>query len=126
MPRFLTFIALAGTALLLSLPGLATYSQEPTKTEKKEDTSAIGSVRGQLPPLWKKLGLSEQQVQRIYAIQAKYRGQIQALQRQMKALREQEQREMQEVLTVEQRRQLQRLLAERAGVEGTPSEKDKK
>ena len=48
-----------------------------TKVEKKDEPPV--KVKGQLPPNWKKLGLTDDQVQRIYKVQNKYDDEIDKL-----------------------------------------------
>jgi Spy/CpxP family protein refolding chaperone len=97
-------IAGVGLALFLMGPGVSGQDKEPGV-----------KVRGQLPPLYKKLGLAEDQVQRIYKIQGEYRPKIQQLERQIKKLRGEERREMAKVLTDDQRAKLRKLIEDRIG-----------
>jgi hypothetical protein len=77
-------------------------------------------AKGQLPPNWKKLGLSADQVQKIYGIQTEYRTKVQKLEAEIKQLRQRERSEMFQVLTDDQKAKLRKIL------EGSPPEvKDK-
>ena len=60
-------------------------------------------VKGQLPAHFKKLGLSDKQVQQIYKIESGYREKIQALQAQIDDLKKAEHLEVDDVLTDDQK-----------------------
>jgi hypothetical protein len=97
-------------ALLLSGPGLSGQEKDTPK------------VTGKLPKYWSKLGLSDQQRQRIFAVQQEFRPKIDQLKSQLKKAVEDEKRGMLAVLTKEQRTRLRELVA---GPEPSPSLKDK-
>ncbi|MDW8244525.1 MAG: hypothetical protein RMJ88_15050 [Thermogemmata sp.] len=80
---------------------------DPAKSKVKE---AEVKVRGQLPPNWGKLGLSEEQKQKIYQIQNKYNSEILRLETQVKELRAKRDEEMRAVLTEEQKKRLEEIL----------------
>lgn len=67
-------------------------------------------VKGQLPPGWKKLDLSKEQVLKIYSIQTQYREKIKALEDQLKDLRSQEKSDMIKVLTSDQKENLRKIV----------------
>ena len=67
-------------------------------------------VKGQLPPGWKKLDLSKEQVLKIYTIQTQYRDKIKALEVQLKELKAQEKTDMVKVLSSEQKENLRKIL----------------
>jgi hypothetical protein len=75
----------------------------PTKTKRS------------LPAGWGKLGLSDQQKQRIMQIQAGMGGRIEMLQKQVKDMQEAEKRAMYQVLTDAQKAQLKEIIASKAG-----------
>src|ERR1700687_611272 len=60
-------------------------------------------VKGQLPAHFKKLGLSDKQIQDIYKIQSGYRDKIETLQQQIDDLKKAEHHEVEGVLTDEQK-----------------------
>ena len=66
-------------------------------------------VKGQLPPNWKQLGLSDTQKNDVYAIQADYHGKIQDLESQIKKLRDEEHNKLLKVLTEDQKKHLREL-----------------
>lgn len=71
-------------------------------------------VKGQLPPQWKKLGLNDDQLKKIYAAQTEYRGKIAELKDKIKDLEKQERAEMEKVLTDGQKARLREILLEKA------------
>ncbi len=60
-------------------------------------------IKGRLPPGFAKLGLSDEQKQKIYKIQAEYEAKIEALEAQIKKLREEERAQIFGVLTPQQK-----------------------
>jgi Spy/CpxP family protein refolding chaperone len=105
--------ALLGAMLSLS-SGLV--GQEPKKEAKKDDPKATkkdepaGKFKGQLPANWKKLGLSDQQVQDVYKIQSKYNEEIDKLDAKIKELKATMDKERRAVLTPEQKKRLEEIL----------------
>jgi len=76
--------------------------------------------KGTLPRDWKKLGLTEDQVQNVYKIQAKYVSQIDQLKAKIKELQKDEKADLEKILTPAQKDRLREL-----AVGETPA-KDKK
>jgi hypothetical protein len=66
-------------------------------------------VKGTLPANYKKLGLTEQQVQDIYKVQAKYDAKIAALRQQIRDLQEEQRMEREKLLTGAQKARLREL-----------------
>lgn len=98
----------------------AAFAQAPKPADpKKEDTK---TVKGQLPPNWKALGLTDKQVQEVYKIQSKYNDEIDSLEAKIKELKEKSKKDQVEVLTAEQKKRLEEILKEKAG---TGDKKDK-
>jgi len=77
--------------------------------------------RGQLYSKWKELGLSKDQIEKIYKIQSEHRAKIDKLAAEIKKLRADERAEAEKVLTPAQQARLKELLS---GATTTP-EKDK-
>jgi hypothetical protein len=75
-------------------------------------------VTHRVPSGYSKLGLSDQQKERLYKIQAEYYPKIQALEKQVAALRDRREKEFESVLTAQQKR----LLAEQEQQKKTASE----
>jgi hypothetical protein len=79
------------------------------KTEKK------AKAKGQLPANWAKLGLTDEQKQKVYSVQEDYREKLADLEQKLKALRKQERQEMEKILTDAQKARLKEILLEKAG-----------
>jgi TolA-binding protein len=75
-------------------------------------------MRGQLPPNWGKLGLSEEQKQKIYSAQTKYRSKIDDLKKQIAELVDQEKKDMEAVLTDAQKSRLREIVSGKAPADG--------
>ena len=76
--------------------------------EQPDKPAAKSTVRGRLPNHFGKLGISLEQRNRIYKLQASYREQIADLNRQIAMLRSEETREVEGVLSDDQRLELKR------------------
>jgi Spy/CpxP family protein refolding chaperone len=103
--------------------GLADLSaQEKGKKDDpvKKDEPA-GKVKGQLPQGWGKIGLTDEQKQKVYKIHAKYNDQIDKLEAQIKELKEKRDHERYDVLTAEQKKRLK----EAGEPKGSKGDKDK-
>lgn len=103
----LVMIGLMGGFLM----GGDTTTKEPTK------------FKGTLPKDWKKLGLTEDQIQSVYKIQSKYVAQIDQLKAKIKELQKDEKGELEKLLTPAQKDRLRELII--GNVKPAP-EKDKK
>lgn len=86
--RKLRCILVVATAVVCLALGAGIAQEKPT---------------GRLPPGFGKLGLSEEQKQKIYKIQAEYEAKIQALRAQLKKLEEEERAQIFSVLTPQQK-----------------------
>jgi len=86
--------------------------------DKKDDPPP--KAKGTLPAYWKQLGLSNDQKQQVYKIQAKYNAEIDQLKAKIEKLKDTEKEEMYKVLTEEQKKKLKEL---RSGEK--PADKDK-
>ncbi|HMP03199.1 MAG TPA: hypothetical protein PKD86_05570 [Gemmatales bacterium] len=74
-----------------------------------KDETPQARLRGQLPANYKKLGLSEEQVQKIYKIQNDYDVKLRALDEQIKKLKAQQRSDVEKVLTTAQRARLKEI-----------------
>lgn len=83
--------------------------------DKPKDDKPDGKAKGQLPTYWRQLGLTDEQVQKVYKIQAKYNEDIDKLEEQIKALKEKMAKERAAVLTAEQKKRLEGIIKEKAG-----------
>jgi hypothetical protein len=89
--------------------------------DKKDDPV---KVKGVLPANWGKLGLSDEQKQKIYKVQADFDQKLAALEKQIKELKAQEKTEMEKVLTDAQKARLKEILLEKVpGLDKKPEEK---
>src|SRR5260370_33517620 len=102
--------AVLGRALLGAEKGLR-------QGKKKEPAPKL---KGQLPPLWKNLGLTEAQKKQVYDTRARFGGRIAVLNEQLKTLKQEENAELAKILTDEQKATLRRLILEKTpGASGT-------
>lgn len=92
---------------LLILAG-GSFGQEPKKDAKKDDPPP--RLKGFLPANWGKIGLSDNQKQDIYRIQAKYNGEIDKLEAKIQSLKASRDKEMKEKLSAEQKKRLEDIL----------------
>lgn len=104
------------TALVVMSGG--SVGQDPKKDDKKpaelpkvdkQDTPPA-RVKGQLPPNWKKVGLTDDQIQQIYRIQNKHDDEIDKLQTKIDDLKSARIRDARAVLTAEQKKRLEDIL----------------
>lgn len=108
-------VLLCLTVPLASLAPIALDAQEtaaqPTTPETAPEKTRA-KPRGRVPNHYGKLGLTDDQKQEIYSIQAKYREQINALQEQINELQQEEASEIYLVLSDVQKESLRTILAE--------------
>ena len=90
---------------------------QEAKKDSKEKESSTAKVKGQLPQNWAKLGLTDEQKKKVYAIDAKHDEEIDKLNEKIKELKEKKRKEQLEVLTSEQKKRLEALLKEKAGTD---------
>jgi hypothetical protein len=86
--------------------------------DAKKDSG--GKARGQLPQNWSKLGLSDEQKQKVYKIQTDYRERVEALEKQLADLKKKQMEEMTKVLTAAQKTQLRQIVSEKVGADDSP------
>ena len=79
-----------------------------TKEDKitKDDKTPV-KVRGQLPPYFKKLGLSDDQRQKVLTLRASYKEKVDALRKKIDQLKAEEKEAVEKVLTADQLKRLQ-------------------
>jgi Spy/CpxP family protein refolding chaperone len=73
-----------------------------------------GKMRGTLPQNWGKLGLTDEQKQKIYEIQGKVRVKVDELKAKIKDLQDEERKDMEKILTDAQRARLREIIAGKA------------
>lgn len=103
----------------LGILGLTLIVGSGTSQDKKDTPKG---AKGMLPPGWKDLELTKEQVLQIYGVQEKFKAKIKALEEQIKTLRAQEKQEMVKVLTPAQKAALVKLTTG----EGTSDKKTEK
>src|SRR5262249_2741099 len=107
MKSIRTLVGLFAVAALVFgglLSATSTKADDP-----KKDPPPDPKAKGQLRSNWKKLGLSDDQVQKIYKVQGDYHSKIDALEAQLKALKDEQYAKEVEVLTAEQKNPLAEL-----------------
>lgn len=99
-------IRIGGLLLALTLMGTAVGQD---KDKPKADDPPTGRLKGQLPPYFKKLGLRDDQVQKIYKIRNDFRTKLDDLKKKMDQLKSDEKESIEKVLTPEQLKRLREL-----------------
>lgn len=77
-----------------------------------QDKKGLLQLRGVLPPNWGKIGLNEEQEQKVFKIQSDTKERIGALEKQIAELRGKEKQALLDVLTDEQKKKLILILEE--------------
>lgn len=109
--RFLLFAA----ALVFVGGGL---TGQDAKKEKESKPATTTKAKGsQLPQNWAKLGLTDDQKSKVYAIDAKIDQEIDKLNDKIKELKEVKKKEQLEVLTPEQKKRLEDIIKKAAGTD---------
>jgi hypothetical protein len=68
-------------------------------------------AKGKLPVNWSKLGLSDDQKEKIYRVRGEYQSKIEELQLRIRQLQREERLELEKVLTDSQKKRLREILA---------------
>src|SRR5262245_19893543 len=90
--------------VVVACVGLVCVGQDKDKADE-----IPSAKRGQLPKLYTKLGLTQQQKEKVYGVRAHYRDKVEALQKQIDKLREEERERCEKVLSKEQLHALRKL-----------------
>ncbi len=98
-------------------PGDTKGAPKDTKGETKAAPKAETKAKGQLPQNWKQLGLTDDQTQKVYKVQAKYNEDIDKLEAQIKDLKAKMSKERSEILTAEQKKRLEEILKNKSGAD---------
>lgn len=102
--------------LLLVTGGLAGQEKSAAKKAEPQATKKAASKgRQQLPPYWRQLGLSTEQRQKVYGVQAKYDAEIDKLEAQIKELKDKMRKERLDVLTADQKKKLDDIIRAKTG-----------
>ena len=111
---------LFGLLAVLCLVGWLVAADDKKAGDAKTDSTQ--RARGHLPQGWKQLGLTDEQKEHIYKVQADYQGKIEELEQKIRELRQQEWADEVKVLTDVQRARLKEIAEEK--VSGDASKKD--
>ena len=101
-------LRMGAIALALTLIGVV-YSQDKKPDDKKPDDKPPVKLKGSLPPNYKKLGLRDDQVQKILKIRADSRAKQDELLERIKKLKADEKELVEKVLTPEQMKRLREI-----------------
>jgi hypothetical protein len=82
-------------------------STKDDKDKSTKDDKTPVKVRGQLPPYYKKLGLSDDQRQKVLTLRATYKEKVDALRKKIDQLKTEEKQALEKVLTADQLKRLQ-------------------
>jgi Spy/CpxP family protein refolding chaperone len=96
------------TAVLTHAGGSVAQDKKDAKQEAKTDPAP--KVKGVLPQNWGKIGLTDEQRQEVYNIQAKHNAEIEKLEVRIKEIKAARDKEMKAVLTAEQKKRLEEIL----------------
>ena len=118
-----------GSCLLLSFVVASWLAIQSGSAQEKKDAEkgkkAAAETKGRLPNNYGQVGLSDEQKNKIYAVQAKYNGEIDKLEAQIAQITMQRDTEIQAVLTAEQKTKLNELRdATKKKTDGAKSAKD--
>jgi hypothetical protein len=81
---------------------------------QQEKGDAAPAIKGKLPKNYSKLGLTDEQKQKIFTIEADFNTKIDGLRKQIKTLQAQQRVELEKVLTDDQKAALTRLILQSA------------
>ncbi len=82
-------------------------------------------IKGVRPANWAKLGLTDEQKQKVYQAQAEHKEKIAELQKQIDDLKAKEKADLEKLLTDEQKKRFKDILAGKAPAEGKKPEEKK-
>ena len=112
-------VAMSLSLLLIAGETVRSQNEQP-KPQKAAKAPAQGAdstkpaaakPQGRLPQYYGQIGLADAQRNQIYAVQTKYRTQLEELEKRLEALREKRDKEIQSVLSAEQKLRLDELIA---------------
>ena len=102
--------------LFAAAGGLSAQDSAAKKYDGKETGKADSPrAKGYLPQNWSKLGLTDEQRQKVYQIQGKYNEEIDKLEVRIRELKDKMARERLEVLSPEQKKRLEDIIRGKAG-----------
>ncbi len=89
---------------------------EPKEKDSSKDAPEKGD-KGQLPTYWKQLGLSDEQKAKVYKLNAKYAGEIDKLEAQIKEMKAKLAKERNEILDPAQKKKLEEIYKKKSGTD---------
>ena len=101
-------LRLAVLTLTLTMIGVV-YAQDKKPDDKKPDDKPLVKLKGYLPQHFKKLGLRDDQLQRIYKVRADSKAKQDELKAKIDKLKADEKEQLEKVLTPEQIKRLREL-----------------
>jgi Spy/CpxP family protein refolding chaperone len=102
---------------LIALGGVSVGQDAKKEKEPSKPTEPMAKVKGQLPTYWKMLGLTDEQKQKVYTIDAKYDAEIEKLTAKIAEMKETKKKEQLDVLTAEQKKRLKDIAEKKLGVD---------
>lgn len=106
-------IAFLVGALVLSGGLIGQEKKGDGKDPKKDDQPA--KAKGMLPTYWGQLGLSDEQKQKVYKVQAKYNDEIEKLEAKIQELKDKRDKERFDLLSADQKKRLEAIIKEKSG-----------
>lgn len=94
--------------------GSGSNGQEP-KQKPKDPPKVEPKAKGQLPMNWGQLGLSAEQKDKVYKLQAKYNADIDKLETEIKELKAKLAKERLDILTADQKKNLEEIIKKKSG-----------
>jgi hypothetical protein len=88
-----------------------------------QDKAEPSKIKGTLPANWGKIGLSDEQKQQIFRVQADFSEKIMALEKQLKEMRAKEKQALEAVLNDDQKKLLKDIILKKAGEDDKKDEK---
>ena len=96
--------------------GLSAQDSPAKKADGKEPAKADSpKAKGYLPQNWSKIGLTDEQRQKVYQIQGKYNDEIDKLETRIRELKDRMAKERLEVLSPDQKKRLEDIIRGKAG-----------
>jgi hypothetical protein len=92
-------------------------SKDTKESKESKDSKAAPKAKGQLPQNWSKIGLTDEQKQKVYTIDAKFDKEIDELTAKIKELKDDKRKEQLKVLTEEQKKRLEDIIKKAAGTD---------
>lgn len=110
---YLRLLALLFGVAVLSAGG--SIGQDKGKKDEKSEKKDDSTSKGQLPANWKQIGLTDEQKQSVYKINAKFNEEIDKLEAKVKELKDKRDKERLGVLTADQKKRLEEILKKKSG-----------